>query len=172
MKEKRKDGSLANLVDILGLHSRQIVVLIKKKDNAVLVLFLEIVERKTSLTQFDIKVKNKQGEEEPFPPSCCRLKNPVTGSQIVQELDKFKTIVSNYQDLLNDNKKNARNLLLQVAKMEVKARKDKLQGEALDTLIKITTNLVIEEYVRDKSSHLTHNYNENELAFKIARHYI
>jgi hypothetical protein len=170
--EKWKGGRLANLVDILGSHSRQIVVLIEKKANSMLDLFLEIGERKTSLTRFDIKVKNKQGEEEPFTPSCCRLKNPVTGSQIVQDLDEFKTIVSKYQDLVNDHKKNARNLLLQAAKLEVKAREDKLQGEALDTLIKITTNLVIEEYVRDKSSNLTHNYNENELAFKIARHYI
>ena len=104
--EKWKDGRLANLVDILGSHSRQIVVVIEKKANSMLDLFLEIGERKTSLTRFDIKVKNKKGEEEPFAPSCCRLKNPVTGSQIVQDLEEFKTIVSSYQSLINEYKNN------------------------------------------------------------------
>ena len=170
--EKWKDGRLANLVDILGSHSRQIVVLIEKKANSMLDLFLEIGERKTSLTRFDIKVKNKKGEEEPFAPSCCRIKNPVTGSHIVQDLEEFKTIVRGYQDLVNNYKTNARNLLLEAAKLEVKAREEKLKNEALDTLIKITTNLVIEEYVRDKAANLKHNYSEKELAFKIARHYI
>jgi hypothetical protein len=170
--EKWKDGRLANLVDILGSHSRQIVVLIEKKANSMLDLFLEIGERKTSLTRFNIKVKNKKGEEELFAPSCCRLKNPVTGSQIVQDLEEFKTIVSSYQSLVNEYKSNARDLLLQAAKLEVKAREEKLQNEALDTLIKITTNLVIEEFVRDKAKNLTHNYDERTLAFKIARHYI
>ncbi len=77
-----------------------------------------------------------------------------------------------YQDLVNNYKTNARNLLLEAAKLEVKAREEKLKNEALDTLIKITTNLVIEEYVRDKAANLKHNYSEKELAFKIARHYI
>ena len=170
--EKWKDGRLANLVDILGSHSRQIVVLIEKKANSMLDLFLEIGERKTSLTRFDIKVKNKKGEEEPFAPSCCRIKNPVTGSHIVQDLEEFKTIVNGYQDLVEKYKTDARNLLLQAAKLEVKAREEKLKHEALETLIQITTNLVIEEFVRDKAANLKHNYDANELAIKIARHYI
>jgi hypothetical protein len=61
---------------------------------------------------------------------------------------------------------------LQATKLEVKAHEDYLQGKALDTLFKITINLVIEEYVRDKSLNLTHNYNKNQLACKIAHHYI
>ena len=170
--EKWKDGRLANLVDILGSHSRQIVVLIEKKANSMLDLFLEIGERKTSLTRFDIKVKNKKGEEEPFAPSCCRIKNPVTGSHIVQDLEEFKTIVKGYQDLVDKYKTDARNLLFQAAKLEVKAREDKLKNEALETLIQITTNLVIEEFVRDKAANLKHNYDAKELALKIARHYI
>jgi hypothetical protein len=48
---------------------------------------------------------------------------------------------------------------LQATKLEVKAPEDNLQDKALDTLFKITTNLVIEEYMRDKSSNLAHNYN-------------
>jgi hypothetical protein len=51
---------------------------------------------------------------------------------------------------VNEYKNSARNGLLQVPKLEVNAWEDKLQGEALDTLIKMTTILVIEEYVRDQ----------------------
>ena len=40
--EKWKNGHLANLVVIVGLYSRQIVVLIKKKANSMLNLFLEL----------------------------------------------------------------------------------------------------------------------------------
>ena len=103
-------------------------------------------------------MKNEKGEEEPFTPSCCRIKNPVTGSHIVQDLEEFKTIVRCYQDLVNNYKTNARNLLLEATKLEVKAREEKLKNEALDTLIKITTNLVIKEYVRDNAANLKHNY--------------
>ena len=92
------------------------------------------------------KTNNKKGEEELFAPSCCRIKNPVTGSHIVQDLEEFKTIVKGYQDLVNNYKTTARNLLLEATKLEVKAREEKLKNETLDTLIKITTNLVIEEY--------------------------
>ncbi len=80
--------------------------------------------------------------------------------------------MSSYQELVHKYKDDARNLLLQAAKLEVKAREDRLQHDALDALIKITTNLVIEEYVRDKSENIEHFYNEKQLALKIARHYI
>ena len=52
----------------MGLNSRQIIFIIENKAGLMINFILEIGERKTSLTRFDIKVKNKKGEEETFPP--------------------------------------------------------------------------------------------------------
>ena len=80
--------------------------------------------------------------------------------------------MSSFQELVDAYKNNAWDLLLKAAKLEVRAHVNKLQCIALDTLIKVTTNLVIEDYMWDKSENLEHFYNERQCAFKFACHYI
>ena len=76
--------------------------------------------RKSLVFCFDTLIKNKKtGEEEPFACTCCQIKNPVTGSRSVQDLDEFKLIVNAYKELTNNYKQSARNLLKQAAEREV-----------------------------------------------------
>ena len=65
-------------------------------------LYLEISTRKSSVSRFDTLIKDKKtGEQELFAPSYCRIKNPVTGSRSVQDLDEFNLIINMYKELTN-----------------------------------------------------------------------
>ena len=84
----------------LGIAFQADHVIIENKAGLMINFILEIGERKTSLTWFDIKVKNKKGEEETFPPSRLHIKTTVTGSHNIQDIEEFKTIMKGYQDLV------------------------------------------------------------------------
>jgi hypothetical protein len=73
------------------------------------------------LGHFDLKFKKSSGEEEQYLPGCVRkLANPTTGTYRIKESDEFKSIVSDYEDVLKKYKEDATNLLKKVAKLEAR----------------------------------------------------
>ena len=171
--ESWEGGCLEPLTDIVVSLSRQIVLVIEETATSMLDLSLEIADRKTSLARFNLKIKDKEtGTEDLFAPSCCRLKNPVTGSQLVKDSEEFKTVVSKYQTLVNEHKTQARTILLNAAKLEVSSRETKLRELMTDTLLRLSRNLVIKGMVRGLKEGKTFNLSQNELAIKAARHWL
>ena len=171
--ETWKEGRLAPLADIPESLSRQITTVIESTANSMLDLYLEIAQRKIALNRFDTLIKNKKTEaEELFAPSCCRIKNPVTGSRLVKDLDEYKTIVATYQELVDSYKEQARTLLKDAAKLEVSSREKALQKLAFQSLIKVLMNIVIEEFVRDKTEEREHALPKEVIAYQAARQYV
>ena len=173
--ESIKEGRLAPLADILASQSRQLTRVIEKQATSMLDLYLEISTRKSSVSRFDTLIKNKKtGEEELFAPSCCRIKNPVTGSRSVQDLDEFKLIVNAYKELTDNYKQSARNLLKQAAELEVTTRVKLLKDEVINSLFKIAMNIVIEETLSNvnKGLQVNSDVSKKEIAFQATRQYL
>ena len=172
--EKIKSGRLTSLAEVLESQPRQISKVIEEKATSMLDLFLEIGQRKSTLARFDLKIMNKAGVEELFAPRCCRIKNPVTGSQSVKDTEDYKQIVSEYNDIILTYKTNARDLLLRAAKLEVSTREKLLQQQVFDTVKSIAMNLTIAEQTRSKLTNpmVIHSLPEKEIAYQAARQYI
>ena len=160
-------------MDIVASHSKQIVSVIEETATSMLDLRLEIAERSTSLARFDLKIKDKDtGKEDLFAPSCCRLKNPVTGSQVVKDSEEYKTIVADYQKIQEKYKEDARTLLKNSAKLEVSSREEKLKELLTDTLIRLSRNLAIEEMIKETKQGKTLALSQHQHALKAARHFL
>ncbi len=173
--ESIKEGHLVRLADILVSLSRQLTTVIEKQATSMLELYLEISTRKRSVSRFDTLIKDKKtGEQELFAPSCCRIKNPVTGSRSVQDLNEFKLIVNSYKELTNQHKQSARTLLKQAAELEVTTRMNILKNEAVNLLFKIAMNVVIEETLNDvnKGLQIETNVSKREIAYQATRQYL
>ena len=60
---------------------KQLAMVIENQANSMLELTLEIMQRTTAVQRFETQVTNpKTKAQEPFAPSCCRLKNPMSAS--------------------------------------------------------------------------------------------
>jgi hypothetical protein len=150
-------------------------MVIEKQANSMLELVLEIAQRTTALERFHSQVKNpKTGATEPFAPSCCRLKNPMSASRLLQDEDAYKAIVVSYDELIEKFKQDARNLLHQSAKLEVTTRKELLKNELLKSLKRISNNISTQEFVRNSCliEPVKFILNEKEVAYQAASEYI
>ena len=168
-----KGTRLEPLIDIVASHSKQIVTVIEETATSMLDLRLEIADRLTSLARFDLKIKDKDtGKEDLFAPSCCRLKNPVTGSQVVKDTEEHKAIVAEYQKIQDKYKAEARTLLKNSAKLEVESREKKLKELLTDTLIRLSRNLAIEEMIKEAKQGKVLELSQHQHALKAARHFL
>ena len=172
---KMKGTKLDSLSDHVVSLPKQLAMVIEKQASSMLELVLEIAQRTTALERFDSQVTNqKTGATEPFAPSCCHLKNPMSASRLLQDEDAYKAIVVNYDELIDKFKHDARNLLHQSAKLEVKIRKKLLKNELMKSLKIIAFNISTQEFVRN--NHLIEPVhfilNEKEVAYQAASEYI
>jgi hypothetical protein len=136
-------------------------------------LCLEIADRLTSLARFDLTIKDKDtGKEDLFASSCCRLKNPVTGSQVVKDTEEHKAIVAEYQKIQDKYKEEAHTLLKNSAKLEVESREKKLKELLTDTLICLSRNLAIEEMIKETKQGKTIALSQHQHALKAACHFL
>ncbi len=172
--EKLKSSRLTSLAEALESQPRQISKVIEEKATSMLDLYLEIGQRKSTLACFNLKVTTKAGVEETFAPRCCRIKNPVTGSQSVKDSEEFKQIVVEYNEIISSYKEKARNLLLRAPKLAVSTREKLLQSEVFNALKSIAMNLVIEETTRTKIVNPNTNLllTDKEIAYQAARQYV
>ncbi len=130
-----KGTKLASLSDHVASLPKQLAMVIEKQASSMLELVLEIAQRTTAQERFNSQVVNpKTGAKEPFAPSCCRLKNPMSASRLLQDEDAYKAIVVGYDELIEKFKQEARDLLLQSAKLEVSTRKKLLSEEIIKSL--------------------------------------
>jgi hypothetical protein len=160
-------------MDIVASHSRQIVTVIEETATSMLDLRLEIADRLTSLARFDLTIKDKDtGKEDLFAPSCCRLKNPVTGSQLVKDSEEHKSIVADYQKIQDKYKEDARTILKTAAKLEVSSREEKLRELLTDTLIRLARNIAIEEIMKVTRQGTDLGLTQHQHALKAARHFL
>ena len=119
---KKKDNKLLTvLAEHVVSRPLQIATVIEKDATSMLNLYREISLKLIPLNHFDLKFKKPNGEEEQYLPGCVRkLANPTTATYRIKELDEFKTIVSDYEDVLKKYKEDATNLLKKVAKLEAR----------------------------------------------------
>ena len=116
-----------------------------------LALVKEIDTKSTSLEPFGKMITLKDGKEVMYAPTCSRdQKNPVSGSNRIKESDEYKSIVSEYDELLADFTKNSTNLIHKVAKLEVSERKRLLQEEIILSAVRLATSLANAELIRMK----------------------
>ena len=154
---------------------KQLAMVIEKQANSMLELTLEIMQRTTAVQRFETQVTNpKTKAQEPFAPSCCRLKNPMSASRLLQGEDAYKTIVSDYDELIAKFKTDARNLLLKSAELEVSTREALLSAKVLESLNRLAANISAQEFVRNQFQTPQVNYTltETEIAYQAANEYI
>eukprot|EP00956_Cyclotella_meneghiniana_P029471 scaffold71398_cov41-Cyclotella_meneghiniana.AAC.5 len=143
----RKEGIFTDLAVLLESLPKQIATAIVEKAYTMLDLVTEIQTKTTSLSLFGTMVKKPNGEEVEYAPKCCRnhMKNPVSGSNRIKELDNYKSIVSNFDELIKQFSKDASNLLKECAELEVSERKKLLKTEVLQSIADVTIMLVVAE---------------------------
>ena len=143
-----KEGIFIDLASRLASLPKQISTIIADRANAMLEIVTEIQTKSTPLSLFGTKVKKKNGEEVDYTPKCLRdhmKTNPVTGSNRIKEEDKYKTIVSKFDDLIKKFSEDGSNLLKECAELEVSKREELLKTEALQAIADISCSLVILE---------------------------
>ena len=172
---KKKDSKL---LTVLAEHvvslPQQIATVIEKDTTSMLDLYREISLKSMPLAHFDLKFKKKNGEEEQYLPGCVRkLANPTTGTYRIRELDAFKTIVSDYEDVLKKYKEDATNLLKKVAELEVSHREQLLFELMCKSIARLAKNLITAAVTRAKiaDSEFKIEIDKDVLAWRIARDY-
>ena len=143
-----KEGIFIDLASRLASLPKQISTIIAYRANAMLEIVTEIQTKSTPLSLFGTKVKKKNGEEVDYTPKCLRdhmKTNHVTGSNRIKEEDKYKTIVSKFDDLIKKFSEDGSNLLKECAELEVSKREELLKTEALQAIADISCSLVILE---------------------------
>eukprot|EP00956_Cyclotella_meneghiniana_P012857 scaffold18308_cov44-Cyclotella_meneghiniana.AAC.1 len=131
-----KEGIFTDLASRLASLPKQISTIIVDRANAMLEIVTEIQTKSTPLSLFGTKVKKKNGEEVDYTPKCLRdhmKTNPVTGSNRINEEDKYKTIVSKFDDLIKKFSEDGSNLLKECAELEVSKREELLKTEDRST---------------------------------------
>ena len=162
-----KGTKLASLSDHVASLPKQLAMVIEKQASSMLELVLEIAQRTTAQERFNSQVVNpKTGAKEPFAPSCCRLKNPMSTSRLLQNEDAYRAIVVGYNELIEKFKQEAKDLLQQSAILEVSTRKKLLSDEIIKCLKKIAVNISTQEFVRNNclTEPTEFNLNEKEVA--------
>ena len=170
-----KGTKLNSLSDHVASLPKQLAMVIEKQASSMLELVLEIAQRTTAQERFNSQVVNpKTGAKEPFAPSCCRLKNPMSASRLLQDEDAYKAIVVGYDELIEKFKQEARDLLKQSAKLEVSTRKKLLSDDIIKSLKKIAVNISTQEFVRNNCLTEPTRFilNEKEVAYQAAGEYI
>eukprot|EP00956_Cyclotella_meneghiniana_P022906 scaffold43841_cov43-Cyclotella_meneghiniana.AAC.1 len=143
-----KEGIFTDLASHLASLPKQISTIIAERANAMLEIVTIIQTKSTPLSLFGTKVKKTNGEEVDYTPKCLRdhmKTNPVSGSNCIKEEDGYKTIVSQFDDLIKKFSEDGTNLLKQCAEHEVSKRKELLKTEALQAIADISCTLVILE---------------------------
>jgi hypothetical protein len=170
---KKKDSKL---LTVLAEHvvslPQQIATVIEKDTTSMLDLYREISLKSIPLAHFDLKFKKKDGEEEQYLPGCVRkLTNPTTGTYRIRELDAFKTIVSDYEDVLKKYKEDATNLLKKVAELEVSHREQLLFELMCKSAARLAKNLITAALTRAKITdpEFKIEIDKDALAWRIAR---
>lgn len=106
----------------------------------------EIADRSTSLTPFGTEITLSNGTRVSYTPGCLRnYKNPCTGSNRTKELNEYKTIVREFDELLVKYKKDGTDLLKRIADLEVSHRKQLLQDTAIESLGNLAVMLTVSE---------------------------
>ena len=172
---KKKDSKL---LTVLAEHvvslPLQIATVIEKDTTSMLDLYREISLKSKPLAHFDLKFKKKDGEEERYLPGCVRkLANPTTGTHRIRDLDTFKTIVSNYENVLKKYKDDATNLLKLVAELEVSHREQLLFELMCKSAARLAKNLITAAVTRAKIAdpEFKTQIDKDTLAWRIARDY-
>ena len=172
---KKKDSKL---LTVLAEHvvslPLQIATVIEKDTTSMLDLYREISLKSKPLAHFDLKFKKKDGEEERYLPGCVRkLANPTTGTHRIRDLDAFKTIVSNYENVLKKYKDDATNLLKLVAELEVSHREQLLFELMCKSAARLAKNLITAAVTRAKIAdpEFKTQIDKDTLAWRIARDY-
>lgn len=108
-----------------------------------LALVNEIDTKTTALAPFGKMVTiAKTGERVLYAPVCSReAKNPLSGSNSIKDTDEYKTIDSDYDELLRDFVVKSTNLIHKSAKLEVTERKRILREEIVRAAIEVAVNL-------------------------------
>lgn len=136
-----KEGIFTGLASHLASLPKQISTIIAERANAMLEIVTEIQTKSTPLSLFGTKVKKTNGEEVDYTPKCLRdhmKTNPVSGSNRIKEEDGYKTIVSQFDDLIKKFSEDGTNLLKQCAELEVSKREELLKTEALQAIADIS----------------------------------
>ena len=166
-----EEGKFTDLAAHLASLPSQIVTHIVDDANTMLDLFQEILDRETPLSSFGTKLTLSSGEEVEYTPGCLLgYKNPCTGSNRTKDLDEFKTVVSEFDELLAKYKKDGTNLLKRLAELEVSHRKTLLQTKQVKSLVDLSFNLVVSELAKLKSTKPEANLSnqKEQLAWSIA----
>jgi hypothetical protein len=102
---------------------------------------------------FGTKLTLSTGEEVEYTPGCLHdYKNPCTRSNCTKDLDEYKLIVGEFDELLAKYKKDIPNLLKRITELEVSHRKMLLQTKQIKFLADFTFNCVISELAKLKST--------------------
>ena len=143
----RRESIFTDLASRLESLPKQIATIIAERAYAMLDLVTEIQTKSTPLSLFGTTVKKPNGEEVEYAPKCCRnhMKNPVSGSNRIKELDNYKSIVSNFDELIKQFSKDATDLLKECAELEVSERKKLLKAEVLQSVADVCVMLVVAE---------------------------
>jgi hypothetical protein len=172
---KKKDSKLlTDLAEHVVSRPLQIATVIEKDATSMLNLYREISLKLIPLNHFDLKFKKPNGEEEQYLPGCVRkLANPTTATYRIKELDEFKTIVSDYEDVLTKYKEDATNLLKKVAKLEVSHREQLLFEQVCKSAARLAKNYITAALTRAKIANPNFNIETDKdvLAWRVARDY-
>jgi hypothetical protein len=172
---KEKDSKLTALATHVVSLPMQIATVIERDACSMLDLFCEIQLKSTPLSLFGTMIRNKEtGEESQYTPGCCRkVKNPLTGSHRIKDSDEFKSIVSEYDELLKMYRETGTNLLQRVAELEVSTREQLLREQVFCSAARLAENFITAELTeqRFKGNNIELIVSKKVFAWKIARDY-
>ena len=160
--------SLARHVESLP---KQLAMVIERQASSMLELVQEIDQRTTAVDRFDHQVTNPLTKaKEPFAPSCCRLKNPMSASRLLQDEDAYKAVVSGYDELIKEFQDKARTLLQNSAKLEVSIRKDLLGKKILESIRRLAVNFSAQEFIKNgfATNKVIYTLTDQEIAYQAA----
>eukprot|EP00956_Cyclotella_meneghiniana_P038095 scaffold148690_cov42-Cyclotella_meneghiniana.AAC.3 len=137
--KRMMNGPFASLSRHLASLPQQVSTSIEKKCTSMLALVNEIDTKTTALAPFGKMVTiAKTGERVLYAPVCSReAKNPLSGSNSIKDTDEYKTIDSDYDELLRDFVVKSTNLIHKSAKLEVTERKRILREEIVRAAIEV-----------------------------------
>eukprot|EP00956_Cyclotella_meneghiniana_P029836 scaffold73488_cov33-Cyclotella_meneghiniana.AAC.1 len=118
--KRMMNGPFSDLSRHLASLPKQVSTAIEKNCSSMLALVNEIDTKTTALAPFGKMVTvAKTGERVLYAPVCSReAKNPLSGSNRIKDTEKYKTIVSDYDELLRDFTVKSTNLIHESAKLE------------------------------------------------------
>lgn len=134
-------------------------------------LMWEIAHRTTAQKWFNYQVVNpKTDATEPFVPSCCCLKNPMSASQLIQDEDAYKVIMVGYDEIINKKHKTYST----VCQTGGHNLQETPTQQVLKSLKWIAVDISTQALVRNKcfAEPVQFILNEKEVAYQVACKYI